>query len=139
MGVVTVSKIPQILTLSAPFIAPNVDPNAMDIDSTHTWDEFLCHMKGRCFGCGSAVHTRCEENHNCKLCNYCKHTRHCESVCMDKFIGSKLKIQKAAATADEGSLSMSVDTPSREIANLDSDEGGSSVTLAAVMLNQLVE
>ena len=58
---------------------------------------------------------------------------------MDKFIGSKLKIQKAAATADEGSLSMSVDTPSREIANLDSDEGGSSVTLAAVMLNQLVE
>ena len=60
----------------APFIPPNAEPAAMDIDATHIREEYLRQMHGRCWGCGSTVHTRKEGNHDCDLCVYCKKVGH---------------------------------------------------------------
>ncbi len=37
------------------------DPNAMEIDTTRTCDEFNCLMQGKCYGCGSAAHVKNDE------------------------------------------------------------------------------
>jgi hypothetical protein len=69
----------------------------MDIDATRTRENFLCQMKGKCFGCGSTTHTRREGNHECDLCAYCRRVGHQEAVCLDKFLRNP-KGQKAAVT-----------------------------------------
>ncbi|KAI0278369.1 hypothetical protein BGY98DRAFT_1089591 [Russula aff. rugulosa BPL654] len=81
-------------TLFTPFIPPNTKPaamcrNTMDVDATHIHDKFLCQMHGRCFGCGSTVHSRRDGNYNRDLCGYCK-----------KFL-KRAKGQKAAVMTEE--------------------------------------
>jgi hypothetical protein len=34
------------------FVSPNAEPVAMDVDATHTHEEFIRQMRGKCFGCG---------------------------------------------------------------------------------------
>ena len=84
-----------------PFVPPSADPAAMDVDATHTRDEFMRRMKGKCLGCGSTAHAKKDGAHERDLCVYCKRVGHRDVVCMDKFMG-KPKSQKAAATATDG-------------------------------------
>ena len=100
-GTVTGTTTTPTPLLNNPFAAPAAEPVAMDVDATWTRDEFMRRMHGRCFGCGSAVHSKKEGGHDHNLCTYSKRVSHKEVVCMDKFMG-KPKGQKAAAT-DEGS------------------------------------
>jgi hypothetical protein len=48
------------------FISSSSEPIAMDIDATHTCEEFIHWMHRKCFGCGSTVHAKREGNHSCK-------------------------------------------------------------------------
>jgi hypothetical protein len=84
---------------SSPFVPPAAGPVAMDVDATRTRDEFMRRMHGKCFGCGSTMHTKSEGNHDRDLCGYCKRTGHREVVCMEKFVG-RPKGQKVAATEE---------------------------------------
>jgi hypothetical protein len=59
-----------------PFTTPAADLNAMEVDATHTRNEFMCRMHGKCFGCGSMVHTKKDGNHDRDLCGYCKRVGH---------------------------------------------------------------
>ena len=88
-----------------PFLnpSPNTEPVAMNVDATQTRDDFMCQMHGKCFGCGSAAHTKKDGHHECDLCIYCKRPGHCEGVCMDKFLG-RPKSQKVAAVVEEEDL-----------------------------------
>ena len=36
----------------------------MEVDATHTRNEFMCWMHGKCFGCRSAVYSKKDGNHN---------------------------------------------------------------------------
>src|SRR6267154_1849967 len=94
---------------STPFLPPALEPVTMDVNATHTCEEFMCQMCGRCFGCRSTVHSKREGNHEQDLCSYCRHIGHREDVCMDKFMG-KSKGQKAVATM--GEVGTGVNTPS---------------------------
>lgn len=60
-------------------------------------------MRGKCFGCGSSLHTKKDGKHEHDLCSYCKCVGHRETVCMDRFLG-RPHSQKAAATEEEESL-----------------------------------
>jgi hypothetical protein len=75
----------------------------MDVDATRTREEFMQRMRGKCFGCGSAGHTKKDGNHEHDLCSYCKRMGHRVMVCMDKFLG-RPQSQKAAATEEEESI-----------------------------------
>jgi hypothetical protein len=105
----------------------------MDVDATHTRDEFLRRMHGKCFGCGSAVHARKDGNHERDQCNYCKRVGHREVVCMEKFMG-KPKGQKAAAT-DQGE-EVGTSTPDEGSGE---PEGEGLAATTAITLAQLVE
>jgi len=94
------------------------DPNMMNVDATHTRDEYLRRMRGRCFGCGSLGHNKKDGNHERDLCRHCKRTGHREAVCMDKFVG-RSQSQKAAATDDD---SFSLDNFSLDHSSLASSE-----------------
>jgi hypothetical protein len=94
------------------------DPNMMNVDATHTRDEYLRRMRGRCFGCGSLGHNKKDGNHERDLCRHCKRTGHREAVCMDKFVG-RSQSQKAAATEDD---SFSLDSFSLDHSSLASSE-----------------
>jgi hypothetical protein len=87
----------------------------MDVDATHTREEFMRRMCGKCFGCGSFVHAKKDGSHDRDLCAYCKHVGHREVVCMDKFLG-KPKGQKAAATGEGNEVEVEVElgTPEEE-------------------------
>jgi hypothetical protein len=87
----------------------------MDVDATHTREEFLRRMRGKCFGCGSSAHTKKDGSHDRDLCAYCKHVGHREVACMDKFLG-RPKGQKAAATGEgnEVEVEVEVGTPEEE-------------------------
>jgi len=71
---------------NTPFVLPTAEPTAMDVNATHTYEEFMHQMHRKCFGCGSVVHTKKDGGHNCDLCVYYKHVRHRDTVCMDKFL-----------------------------------------------------
>jgi len=58
---------------SVPFIPPAAPSNAMEVDATHTREEFVCRMRGKCFGCGSIAHNKRDGNHEHKVCTYCRH------------------------------------------------------------------
>jgi Retrotransposon gag protein len=119
-----------------PFISPGTEPAPMDVDATHTREEFMCQMRGKCFGCGSTVHAKRDGNHDHNLCVYCKHVRHRELVCMDKFLG-KPKGQKAAATmkGKEGEMELEPE----EISEMLEVEEMVSASTTTTMLAQLVE
>jgi hypothetical protein len=106
----------------------------MDIDVTHTHEEFLCWMRGKCFGCGSGQHARKDGNHDRDLCAYCKRVGHREVVCMDKFIG-KSKSQKVVAT-DEGD-GEGLNSPLEEV--LEEFEGEGAAATNTITLAQLME
>lgn len=97
------------------FVAPASEPAAMDVDATHTREEFMRRMRGKCFGCGSSVHAKKDGSHDRDLCAYCKRVGHREVVCMDKFLG-RPKGQKAAATGegDEVEVEVELGTPESE-------------------------
>jgi hypothetical protein len=116
-----------------PFAAPASDPNAMDVDATHTREEFMRKMRGKCFGCGSSLHTKKDSNQDRDLCSYCKHVGHREVVCMDKFTG-RPKSQKAAATGEGGS--MEIDTPGETSKGSEKTE---TIATTAATLTQLLE
>ena len=88
-----------------PFLnpSPNTEPVAMNVDATRTRDDFMRQMRGKCFGCGSAAHTKKDGHHERDLCAYCKRPGHREGVCMDKFLG-RPKSQKVAAVLEEEDL-----------------------------------
>jgi hypothetical protein len=69
-GVATGTTATQSPLPSTPFVSSTVEPNAMDVDATHTRDEFMRRMRGKCFGCGSSVHSKRDGNHDCDLCAY---------------------------------------------------------------------
>ena len=50
--------------------APKTDPVGMNVDATRTKKEYMCRMRGRCFGCGSTSHTRKDGHHERDLCKY---------------------------------------------------------------------
>jgi Retrotransposon gag protein len=132
-GVATGTTATQTPLPSNPFISPVTELTAMDVDATHTRDEFLRRMRGKCFGCGSAVHARKDGNHERDQCNYCKHVGHREVVCMEKFMG-KPKGQKAAAT-DQGE-EVGTSTPDEGSGE---PEGEGLAATTAITLAQLVE
>ena len=86
--------------MNNPSLTPVADPNVMDVDATRTKEEFLRRMRGKCFGCGSATHTKKDGHHERDICKFCQRVGHREPVCIDKFLG-KPKSQKAAATVEE--------------------------------------
>jgi hypothetical protein len=116
-----------------PFATPASDPNAMDVDATHTHEEFMRKMHGKCFGCGSSLHTKKDGNHDRDLCSYCKRVGHREVVCMDKFTGWP-KSQKAAATGEGGG--MEIDTPGE---TSEGSEKTETTAITAATLTQLLE
>ena len=118
---------------TTPFIAPLTDPNAMDIDTTCTREEFMHWMRGKCFRCGLMVHIKKDGNHDREVCAYCKHVGHREAVCMDKFLG-RSKTQKAAATGGEEST----DNEGLEEAS-ESSEKAEVVAATLSLLAQLIK
>ena len=60
-------------------------------------------MHRKCFGCGSAAHTKKDRHHEHDLHGYCKRPGHREGICMDKFLG-RPKSQKVAAVLEEEEL-----------------------------------
>ena len=82
------------------FVSPTAEPAAMDVDATRTRKEFMRQMHRKCFGCGSAMHTKKDGGHDCNLCAYCKRVGHRDTICMDKFL-KRPKGQKAATTGEE--------------------------------------
>jgi hypothetical protein len=62
--------------LNIPFVSPTSEPTVMDVDATHTREEFLHRMCGKCYGCRSETHTQKDDNHDRDLCAYCKHVGH---------------------------------------------------------------
>jgi hypothetical protein len=82
---------------------PARDPNAMDIDATHTGgteDSYRQHMRGRCYGCGSHTHRKADGHHEKDTCGHCGLTGHLASVCRRKFLGlAKKNPLQAAATS----------------------------------------
>ena len=61
---------------NTPFISLTAEPAAMDVDATCTHEEFMRRMRRKCFGCGSATHTKKDGGHDRDLCTYCKHVGH---------------------------------------------------------------
>ena len=59
-GVATGTALTSTPVSSIPFISPAIEPVAMDVDVTHTHDEYMRQMKGKYFGCGPVVHTKKE-------------------------------------------------------------------------------
>ena len=91
---------PHIVT---PFMMPADEPVAMDVDATHTREEFTCQMCGRCFKCGLTEHTKREGHHERDLCDYCHKAGHHEVVCFEKFI-KRFKAQKGATMVEREAL-----------------------------------
>ena len=122
---------------NTPFVAPIVEPNAMEIDATRTREEFVRRMRGKCFGCGSVAHAKKDGNHEREICAYCRRVGHREVVCMDKFMG-KAKGQVVAALleeleeeAREPELELEVEAPAKaEVA------ASANVTLAQLLEQQ---
>ena len=87
----------------------------MNVDATHTREEFMCQMRGKCFGCGSSTHAKRDGHYEHDLCTYCKRPGHCEGVCMDKFLG-RPKSQRVAVVLEETALDvdLSEDNQGRE-------------------------
>lgn len=90
-------RLPTTTTTAAPFIAK--DPNAMDIDGTHSREAFIKSMTGKCFGCGSTAHNKRDGNHERDICAWCGRTGHREVVCQSKFMGQPKK-QRVAVTEE---------------------------------------
>lgn len=90
-------RLPPTTTSAAPFAAK--DPNAMDIDGTHSREAFIKSMTGKCFGCGSTAHSKRDGNHERDICAWCGRTGHREVVCQSKFMGQPKK-QRVAATEE---------------------------------------
>jgi Retrotransposon gag protein len=118
---------------ATPFAPPPRDTNAMNVDAMRIRDDFLRKMKGKCFGCGSAVHTKKDGNHERDLCGYCKRVGHREVVCFDKFAG-RSKTQKVAAIGEEESVS--VETTDEESGSSDEKE---AIAATQATLTQLLE
>ncbi len=72
----------------------------MEVNATHTREEFVRRMCGKCFECGSIAHNKRDGNHKRKICTYCHHVGHQDVVCLDKFLG-KPKGQQIAAMMEE--------------------------------------
>jgi hypothetical protein len=134
-GVTTGTTATQTSLPSNPFLSPVTESTAMDVDATHTCEEFLRRMRGKCFGCGSSVHAKKDGSHDRDLCAYCKRVGHREIVCMDKFLG-RPKGQKAAAMEGESEVEVEeeVGTPEEE-----SEWGQSIAATQAKSLAQLME
>jgi hypothetical protein len=75
-GVTTGTTTSQAPLLGNLFISPAAEPVAMDVDATHTHEEFIHRMRGKCFGCGLGAHTKKEGGHERDLCMHCKHVGH---------------------------------------------------------------
>ena len=71
----------------------------MDIDGTHSREAFIKSMAGKCFGCSSTPHNKCNGNHERDICAWCGRTGHREAVCQSKFMGQPRK-QRVAATEE---------------------------------------
>ncbi|KAJ3508867.1 hypothetical protein NMY22_g16482 [Coprinellus aureogranulatus] len=69
------------------------DPYATEIDANRTGgngrtrDDFMCEMRGKCFGCGSSSHAKRNGNHRSTKCDYCSRLGHVARVCQDCFLG----------------------------------------------------
>ena len=121
---------------SAPFVPPSAESTAMEVDATHTREEFIRRMKGKCFGCGSTVHARKDGSHEREICGYCRRVGHREVVCMDKFLG-KARGQQVAAMMEE----MEREAESPGLSSGESEEGEKEQVAATneVTLAQLLE
>ena len=107
----------------------------MDVDATCTRDEFLRRMRGKCFGCGSTVHTKKDGNHDRDLCAYCRRVGHREVVCMDKFLG-RPKGQKAAATSEVGEVEVGTSEEVSEDSEKETVAASTMTTLGQLMEQQ---
>ena len=134
-GVATGTTTTQTSLPNAPFVSPSTEPAAMDVDATRTRDEFLRRMRGKCFGCGSTVHTKKEGSHDRDLCAYCKRVGHREIVCMDKFMG-RPKGQKAAATSEVGEVEVSTPEEISEDSEKETAAASTMTTLGQLMEQQ---
>ena len=106
---------------STPFISPAVEPTAMDVNVTYTHDEYMHQMKGKCFSCGFAVHTKKEGCHECGICTHCKWVGHWEVVCFQKFTG-RPKVQTVAVVTTEFIESLGVNSSGGLLEDLDKEE-----------------
>ena len=61
---------------SPPFATPSTNLNAMEVDATHSCDEFMCCMHRKCLGCSSTTHVKKNSSHDRDLCSYCKRVGH---------------------------------------------------------------
>ncbi|EJF60226.1 hypothetical protein DICSQDRAFT_63244 [Dichomitus squalens LYAD-421 SS1] len=122
----TTATKPAVLLHATPFTPPTRDPNAMDIDATHTREEFNRLMRGKCYGCGSTAHVKKDGGHDRDVCNYCRRVGHRETVCMDKFL-KKPRSQRPAAT-DEG--------PEEPQVAASADAGATNALIAQLMEQQ---
>jgi hypothetical protein len=70
-----------------------LDPMAMDIDATINAvkkvnvTDWVCFMKGRCYGCGLHEHQKKDGGHKQDVCNHCSKVGHWANVCQNKFFG----------------------------------------------------
>ena len=61
-------------------------------------------MKGKCFGCRDAGHSKKDGGHDRKICHWCGKTGHRANVCFDKFMGKPKKQQQGnAMSVEQGS------------------------------------
>jgi hypothetical protein len=120
---------------ATPFATPVADTTPMEVDATHTREEFMSRMHGKCFGCGSSAHAKKDGSHERDLCAYCKHMGHFKVVCMDKFLGHA-KAQKAAMTtaqAEDGGVEINVS----DVTSQKSDDV-EMIASSSTTLNQLI-
>ena len=125
---------PQFPLSTTPFVPPSVEP--MDVDATHTREEFMRRMRGKCYGCGSTVHAKKEGSHERESCTYCKRMGHREVVCMDKYLG-KAKGQKIAAM--EGERDVAVKTPGEGSDTSETEKESIAAMATAAAIKKLAE
>jgi hypothetical protein len=123
-------------TRSTPFVPPAADPTAMEVDATHTREEFIRRMKGKCFGCGSVAHNKRDGNHEREICTYCRRVGHRDVVCFDKFIG-KPRGQQIAAMMEE--MEREAESPGLSSGESEEVEKVEVAATTNVTLNQLLE
>ena len=92
----------------------------MDIDVSKgngkTRQDFLKEMMGRCFGCGSKLHTKKDGGHEREICDHCQGTGHKSTVCMHQYFGLPKRV-KAAATSSEDFDILHINSLQIQVAN----------------------
>ena len=108
----------------------------MEVDATHTREEFMHRMHGKCFSCGSIAHNKRDGNHEHEVCTYCRRVGHRDMVCLDKFM-RKPKGQQIAAMMEE--LEREAESPGLSSAESEEVERVKIAATTNATLTQLLE